>query len=157
MDAVAPPMIEQFAPRLSHRSHAYVNVNVAGNPVHVPFVVVSDWSLAALPDSDGATVFCGEPVTTAVAFEFALAVPLPLVAVSVTRSVLPWSAVTGVYVDAVAPPMSTQFAPAESHCRHWNVNVGAGKPVHVPVDAVSSWPRDAVPVIAGTSPRPAAR
>src|SRR5260221_14270584 len=45
--------------------------------------------------------------------------------------------------------MWVQFAPAESHCRHWKANVGAGKPVHVPVDAVSRLPREAVPVMAG--------
>src|SRR5204862_1300032 len=76
VDAVAPPMIEQFAPRLSQRSHAYVNVNVAGNPVQVPLVVVRVSSFAAVPDSDGAAVFCGEPVTTAVALELAPALPL---------------------------------------------------------------------------------
>ena len=118
-DAVAPPIAEQFAPRLSHLNQAYVNVNDAGKPAQVPFVVVSFSPLAAVPDSDGAAVFCGEPVTTAVWFEVAAALPPPFVAVTFTRIVLPWSPVTGVYVDAVAPPMSEQFAPAASHCRHW--------------------------------------
>ena len=65
------PTLEQFAPRLSHRSHAYVNVNVAGNPAQVPFVVVSVSSLAAVPDRDGAAVFCGEPALGLFGFQLA--------------------------------------------------------------------------------------
>src|SRR5207248_452906 len=96
VEAVAPLIAEQLAPPESQRNHEYVYVNVAGNPVQVPLVVVSVESFVADPDSAGAIVFCGEPVTTAVAFEVELALEVLLVAVTATRSVLPWSPVTGV-------------------------------------------------------------
>jgi hypothetical protein len=42
-----------------------------------------------------------------------------LVAVTATRSVDPWSAVTALYDEAVAPAMSAQAEPLESQRRHW--------------------------------------
>jgi hypothetical protein len=54
-----------------------------------------------------------------------------------------------VYVVAVAPEMSEQFAPARSHRSHCCVNVGVGEPVHVPFAAVRTEPTRAVPVIVG--------
>ena len=45
--------------------------------------------------------------------------PPPLSALTLTRIVEPMSPATGTYVDAVAEPMSAQFAPAASQRSHW--------------------------------------
>ena len=57
--------------------------------------------------------------TVSVGADVAAAEPPRCVAVTVTRSVLPTSAGLAMYVAAVAPSMSTQFAPLASHRRHW--------------------------------------
>jgi hypothetical protein len=57
-------------------------------------------------------------VTTPVAAEEADDEPALFDAVTTTRTVEPTSADTSVYVLPVAPPMSTQLAPAESQRRH---------------------------------------
>ncbi len=51
--------------------------------------------------------------------EVAVAVPATLVPVTTTRIVEPMSAVASVYVEAVAPAMSTHEAPAALQRRHW--------------------------------------
>ena len=59
---VAPPMLLQFAPPWSHRSHCWANVG-AGNPSHVPFAAVSTEPAAAVPLIVGRALLVGEPVT----------------------------------------------------------------------------------------------
>ena len=51
-------MATQFAPLWSHRFHCTANVG-GGDPVHVPFVVVSVWPSTGVPDTTGSEVFTG--------------------------------------------------------------------------------------------------
>ena len=93
---------------------------MAGVPVHVPFDAVSVWPSRAVPEIVGGAVFTGGlPATTPVCAEVALALPPAFVPVTTTRSVPPTSPATCVYVEAVAPAMSAQAAPAALQRRHW--------------------------------------
>ena len=47
--------------------------------------------------------------------------------------------------------MSEHAAPVASQRSHWKVKEGVGKPVHVPVAAVSNCPVVAAPVITGST------
>lgn len=118
---VALAMVEQFAPFVSHRHHW--NVYVIGEPpVHVPAVPDSVWPSFAVPVTTGLTVFTGAPTTTtAVAPEIAWPLPAAFVAVTVARSLWSTSALTTVYVCAVAPPIAAQAAPELLHRLHERV------------------------------------
>jgi len=72
----------------------------------------------------------------AVWFDVAGVEPPAFVAVTFTRIVDPTSAAWSVYVELVAPPMSPQFAPAESQRCHWYAKL-VGLPDHVPFDVDS--------------------
>jgi hypothetical protein len=45
-----------------------------------------------------------------------------------------------VYVEAVAPEMLTQLAPAELHRRHWYLNDIGVAPLQLPFVVVWLWP-----------------
>ena len=59
------------------------------------------------------------PATSAVCAEVALAEPVLLVAVTVTRNVEPTSALLRVMPLKVSPAMLLQLLPAESQSFHW--------------------------------------
>src|ERR687884_2385544 len=133
----------------AQRRHWYAKV-IVGVPVHVPTDALSVWPSTAVPEITGGDVFAGGAgVATTVAAELELAEPAAFVAVTATRNVEPTSPDTSWYVAPVAPATSEQFAPAESHRRHWKAYVMVGVPVHVPVEAVSVWPSWTVPVMVG--------
>jgi hypothetical protein len=88
-------------------------------PVQVPRSVVSVCPSRTTPETLGAVVLAGATAATVAVWMLADAVgPAPLVAVTTARSVDPTSAPVGVYVVAVAPARSAQFAPAASQRRH---------------------------------------
>ena len=60
----------------------------------------------------------GSAATTEVGLDVELVLAAAFVAVTTTRIVEPMSAPTSVYVDALAPAMFAQFAPALSQRRH---------------------------------------
>ena len=75
--------------------------------------------------------------------------PTPFDAVTATRTVDPASAEATTYVCEVAPTMSAQFTPAESHRRHrYAYEIGA-VPDQDPGLAVSVCPTCGVPEIDG--------
>ena len=78
-------------------------------------------------------------MTTAVCADVTAFEPLVFVAVTLTRSVLPASAVTSVYVLWVAVVMSAHAAPVASQRDQRYANV-IPLPVHVPGFAVSASP-----------------
>jgi hypothetical protein len=100
--AVAPLMPLQLLPEVSHLFHWYAYE--VGVPAHVPVDAVKVWPCCDTPLICGSAVFDGADVgagagagagavaTTPVGAELALDDPLLLVAVTVTRSVLPTSA-----------------------------------------------------------------
>jgi hypothetical protein len=49
----------------------------------------------------------------------------------------------------VAPLMLAQLPPSLSHLLHWYAYVIGSVPVHVPFEAVNTWPSVAVPEIVG--------
>jgi hypothetical protein len=120
-----------------------VPVKPPGEDVAVYSVMVAPPSLAGAVYATVAVVdpvavavpIVGAPgtvaATVAVEFEFALATPTALVAVTTQRIVLPTSAATNTYVLAVAPLIGVV-----TRC-HWYVNVGAGEPNHVPLVVLS--------------------
>jgi hypothetical protein len=98
----------------------------------------------------GSTVLAGSPpVTTAVAFESAVAVPSPFVAVTSTRSRRPTSELTTAYVWPVAPEMAEQLEPELlQRCQRYENVIGAD-PLQLPLPAVSVEPLAAVPEMVG--------
>ena len=93
---------------------------IVGVPVQVPRSTVSVSPSRAVPPTVGATVFAGATGSTRPAApDVADVDPAVFVAVTITRVVVPTSAGVSLYVVAVAPAMSAQFAPAVSHRRHW--------------------------------------
>jgi hypothetical protein len=115
---VAPAISIQLVPPLSHRRHWYA-YEMGAVPVHVPGLAVNVPPSIAEPAIVGAAVLTGgAAATTAVAADAAVVVPAVFDAVTATTSVLPISAPTAEYVDAVAPGMAVQFAPAASQRRH---------------------------------------
>jgi hypothetical protein len=58
-------------------------------------------------------------ITVGVAAELTLALLAALLAVTVTRRVVPTSALWTVYDAEVAPPIDEQFPPDESQRPHW--------------------------------------
>jgi hypothetical protein len=122
---------------------------IGSEPVHEPFDTVSCSPSFATPETTGAAVFVGGAGrTTAVGAEFRDAAPAEFVAVTRTTSVEPTSAVTTAYVAPVAPAISTQPAPLESHRSHRYAYDGA-VPDQVPDEPVSVSPSRAVPVTVG--------
>ena len=89
------------------------------------------------------------PPTAAVCADVAAVEPFRFEAVTITRRVLPTSAVESVFVDVVAPLLALQFAPAESHRSHWYANF-KDFPCHVPVLAVRVVATTALPLIEGS-------
>ena len=86
--------------------------------------------------------------TTLVAALVAVVEPALLVAVCRTRSVAPASALTGEYVDDVAPEMSLQLLPSVERC-HCHARVGVEPLVQVGAVAVSVCPTCTVPATVG--------
>ena len=131
-------------------------------PVHDPGVATSRLFRAAVPVIRGTDVFAGRArvpvpvpapvlvVTVEVSLDSAVATPPEFVALTWTRIVRPTSAVLGMYVDAVAPVMVTQFSPFVSQRRHWYVYVIGSVPVQVPVVAERTLPTRASPVTLGS-------
>jgi hypothetical protein len=118
------------------RRHSYVKVRGV-EPVHVPLLAKRTEPLVSVPEIEGRNVFTGAvPASTAVGSETAVVVPKLFVAVTATRSREPMSIEAGVYVLAVAPAMSLQFAPPVSQRRHWWRKVIVGEPVQSPVVAL---------------------
>jgi hypothetical protein len=95
----------------------------------------------------GAAVFAGGAAVTATWAELAAAEPLPFVAVTVTRTLVPMSAGPSVYVVAVAPVIGAHAGVQRSHCEAYAIGC---VPVHVPSPAVSFEPSRGVPVTVGT-------
>jgi hypothetical protein len=62
---------------------------------------------------------CTPAITVEVASEVAETDPALFVAVTATPSVVPTSAVTGVYVAPVAPVIAPQLFPPVLHETHW--------------------------------------
>jgi hypothetical protein len=102
-------------------------------PLHEPVAEVSVWPCSAVPLIVGSEVLDGDKAvagggggggglaaetTTAVCAEAAAAEPLRFDAVTITRRVLPTSAVESAFVELVAPPIALQPAPVESHRSH---------------------------------------
>ncbi len=86
----------------------------------MPAVADSVWPSVAVPEITGRPVLTGgAAATTAVTAETAEELPPPLVPVTCERSVPPTSAAVAVYVEPVAPPMSTHDAPAALQRCHW--------------------------------------
>ena len=90
----------------------------------------------------------GAVVTTPLCADVTEFGPVASVAVTLTRSVLPASAVTRVYVLCVADVMSVHAAPAASHRDQRYANV-IPVPVYVPGLAVSASPTTVDPEIVG--------
>jgi hypothetical protein len=92
-------------------------------PLQLPLVAVSVWPSSAVPEIDGAAVFCGAAGATAgtarVASDVDDVCPAAFAAVTATRSRWPTSAAWTVYVWPVALAMLVQLAPFASHCSHW--------------------------------------
>src|SRR4029079_6925128 len=90
----------------------------------------------------------GAVVTTADCADVTACEPVVFVPVTLTRSVLPPSAVTSVYVLWVAVVMSTHAAPVAPHRDQRYANEMPGQ-VHVPGLAVSASPTTVDPDIVG--------
>jgi hypothetical protein len=107
------PTPAQPPPAELHLNHWYANE--LGLLFQEPAVAVSVCPTCAVPEIVGTAVFSGaRPLsTTAVAPEVALAEPSEFVAVTVTRSLRPASALRSRYVDAVAPETFEQLSPLE--------------------------------------------
>ena len=125
VEFVAPETNAQFPPSaapplLGQLTHWRVN-EIGAVPVHVPFVPVKVWPTTSEPEITGSTVFFGaaDGTTADVAEESALAWPAPFVAVTRMRKRNPTSLLASLYVELVAPLIEAQFAPFESHRRHW--------------------------------------
>jgi hypothetical protein len=86
--------------------------------------------------------------TTAVCADVAAVEPFRFEAVTITRMVLPTSAVESVFAEAVAPLLALQLPPAESQRSHWYANF-KDFPCHVPVLAFRVVPTTALPLIRG--------
>jgi len=91
-------------------------------------------------------VFC---LTTPVGEDVAERRPAAFAAVTVTTRVAPACADLSWRVDAVAPAIGEQCAPAVSHDDHAYA-YEVGDPVQDPLDAVNVWPTTVRPEIAGT-------
>jgi hypothetical protein len=102
-----------------------------GVPLHEPADALNIWPCCAVPLMTGSDALDGETadgagadgaevgaVTTAVGGDVATADPLRLLAVTMTRTVAPASAVEPVYVCAEAPVIARQLAPLESQRSH---------------------------------------
>ena len=75
--------------------------------------------------------------------------PFAFVAVTRTRSVLPTSSESVLYVSLVASVIARQSAPGASQRSHWYANVICAAPFQVPLLAVSALPWITEPVIDG--------
>lgn len=118
---VAPLIIEQLAPLESQCFHWYAYE--VGEPLQVPFDAVSVCPTVVVPVIAGAVEFVGADigagaVTAVVARDVATEEPYLFDAVTVTRSVYPTFAVTGMYVEVVMPASAKQLLPDESQRSH---------------------------------------
>ncbi len=103
-------------------------------PVQVPLSTVSVLFSLAVPVIVGAAVFFGAcPVAATIPVGREVAVPEPelFVAVTMTRSLWPTSAVVSVYCLLVAPAIGAQVPPAVSQ-RSQAYAYDCGESVHVP-------------------------
>ena len=134
----------------SHFVHEYVNV-IGNEPVHVPADAkrMSPSRGAVSPDgrlTTGGATFSGgltDPAseTTPVAADAEEGVePATFDAVTTVRSVLPTSAETTAYVEAVAPPIAAQELPLASQRCQAYVNPLASAPLQPPFVVERSWP-----------------
>ena len=107
-------------------------------------VVVSVEPTSVLPDIEGGVALTGALVGV---MTLLIASTEPTLFVPVTRHVIgcPTSANCVAYIIEVAPPITVPFL------SHWYVNVGAGKPVHVPLVVVSVDPASVSPDITGAT------
>jgi hypothetical protein len=150
----APASDVHAAPPASQRRQSRVKV-IGVVPVQVPSVALRTWPSRTVPEMTGSPVRSltggDSGAMTAVAGEVELADPSTFVAVTVTRIVVPTSAVTGVYVVALAPAIGTHAAPPESQRCQARPYVSGAEPAKVPVVEVSVCPARALPVIVGTA------
>ena len=113
----APASGVQAAPAPSQRRHMRVKVTGAA-PVQEPFVALRIWPSRTVPATSGSPPGSltggASAAIVAVAGEVALAAPSRFVAVTVTRIVLPMSALPSVWVAPPAPAIGAQAAPASS-------------------------------------------
>src|ERR1022692_373636 len=79
--------------------------------------------------------------------EFCATAPEEFVAVTCTRTVIPYRSDVIVKVLCVAPTMLKQLPVGESHFFHWYVNVIGNEPVQLPFDADSVSPMFGTPVV----------
>ena len=98
------------------------------------------------PEGGGGGLAAAE--TTGVCADVAAVDPFRFEAVTITRTVLPTREFERVVVEAVAPVIKLQLAPAESHRSHWKANFKPF-PCHVPVLAVMVFGTTALPLIEG--------
>src|SRR5262245_6635445 len=111
-----------------------------GHPVEgVGVVVVVPVVVVVVPDD----------FTAAVASLWALADPSRLLAITLTRIVLPSSPDRTVNVLPVAPPMLLQASPLAPQINHWYWKLIGLDPFQVPGSAVSLLPTAALPSIVG--------
>src|SRR5438876_5682376 len=101
----------------------------------------------------GSAVFTGTPdplpETTAEGFDVALAEPLELLAVTLTRMRWPASSGESRRLFDVSPTSDEQLFPFESQRSHWYLKVSGVVPLQVPGLAVRVLPTAVVPVIVG--------
>src|SRR5437660_6787294 len=96
-----------------------------GEPVHVPTELFSIWPTCAVPWISGGEMLVGCAAggvpageTAAVGAEAAAALPAAEVAVTTALSEWPTSALTGLYVSAVAPEIGVKFEPGAQQRVH---------------------------------------
>jgi len=149
----APASPAQAAPPASQRRQLRVNVNGAV-PDQAPSVALRICPSRTVPEMTGrppgSFVGGANGATTAVAGEATLADPSRFDAVTVTRIVLPTSAVTSVYVAALAPAITAQAPPVASQRCQARPYASGPVPLNVPVVDVRIWPARALPVIVGS-------
>lgn len=120
-------------------------------PVQVPVVAVRvcpSWAVPLMVGGELLVGAVGAVVTTAVGAEVATELPLLFVAVTSTRIVKPTSAPTKMYFAAVAPTMTTQWAPFASQSNQRRAKL-VGLRVQPPTVDVNVCPTTVVPVIVG--------
>jgi hypothetical protein len=88
------------------------------------------------------------PATAAVCADVAAVEPFRFEAVTITRRVLPTSAVESVFEEPDALLLALQLPPAELHRSHWYANF-KDFPCHVPGLAVRVLATIALPLIEG--------
>ncbi len=115
---MAPGNAEQASVVASHFIHWYVN-ETGGVPAHDPIFPDSDCPTCGVPEIHGGDVFDGgRGATGPTGVETASLLPSAFVAVTWKRSMVPTSAVPGVYDAFVAPVTGAHPFPLESQRSH---------------------------------------